>query len=94
MRRASKVDKNQGAIVSALRKLGCSVELLHKQGQGCPDLLVGYRGKNYLIEVKDGSLAPSRRSLNDLQVEWHSNWLGQVCIIESIDEAIKFIKDF
>ena len=44
MRRASKVDANQHAIVKLLRRLGATVQHLHHVGSGCPDLLVGAPG--------------------------------------------------
>ncbi len=52
MRRAAKIDRNHVEIVAALRGVGASVQDLAAVGKGCPDLLVGYRGQNYVIEVK------------------------------------------
>lgn len=88
MRRAAKIDDNQKEIVSALRKLGASVQMLHSIGKGCPDILIGYRGKNLLAEIKDGNKFPSDRKLNPEQKDWHAAWKGQVCVLESIEEAI------
>ena len=88
MRRAAAVDANQSAIVAALRKAGCTVQPLHSVGQGCPDLLVGRLGVNYLIEVKDGSKPPSARKLTSHQVEWHGGWNGRVAIAETIGAAL------
>lgn len=87
MRRAA-VDRNQSEIVLMLRTVGCTVQLLHKVGQGCPDLLVGYRGQNLLMEVKDGELSPSARRLTDRQVEWHRDWRGQVAVVCNVREAM------
>jgi len=47
MRRAAKVDSNQGKIVKQLRELGISV------APGHDDLLVGYQCKTYWFELKD-----------------------------------------
>ena len=44
MRRAAAVDANQTAIIRALRKAGVSVQPLHTVGQGCPDIIAGFRG--------------------------------------------------
>ena len=63
MRRAARADSNQAEIVDALRKVGASVQPIHTVGGGVPDLLVGFRGQNYLFEVKDGEKAPSDRRL-------------------------------
>lgn len=91
MRRAAKVDRNQAEIVAALRAVGATVQPLHAVGQGCPDLLVGYRGKNYLIEVKDWKASASDRQLNARQVEWHDGWKGTVVKIETVEGALAVI---
>lgn len=88
MRRAAKVDVNQSDIVDAFRRLGATVQTLHSVGQGVPDLLVGYRGNNYLIEVKDGA----KTKLTDDQVAWHNRWAGQVVIIRFILEVELFME--
>lgn len=44
------VDANQPEIVAALHAVGATVQHLHEVGHGCPDILVGFRGKNYLID--------------------------------------------
>lgn len=51
MRRIAKVDKNQPAIVKQLRQFGCAVLHTH-QLKNAFDLLVGYRGVLYMIEIK------------------------------------------
>lgn len=89
VRRAAKVDDNQAVIVGALRALGASVQPLHAVGEGVPDLLVGYRGRNILLEVKDGGKAPSRQKLTPAQVSWHGAWRGQVAVVSSIAEAVE-----
>lgn len=91
MRRAAKVDANQTEIVEALRKIGASVQPLHAVGQGCPDLLVGWRGIVSLLEVKDGSKPPSARKLTEDQVKWHAEWRGQVAVVENVEQAIEAI---
>ena len=88
MRQAAKVDDNQPEIVAALRKVGASVQPLHAVGRGCPDILVGYRGRNLLMEIKDGKKSPSRRRLTADQDKWHDDWAGQVAIVINVDEAL------
>lgn len=75
-------DANQPAIVAALRSVGASVEDLSQVGAGVPDLLVGYRGRNYLIEVKTAS-----GKLTKHQEKWHPLWRGQVAIARTPEEA-------
>ena len=91
MRRAARTDANQTEIVETLRTVGATVQPLHSVGVGCPDLLVGFRGLNYLIEVKDGRKPPSERKLTPDQVEWHSEWTGQVDIAEWPEDALRII---
>lgn len=91
MRRAAKVDDNQAEIVSAFRKLGCSVQPLHAVGNGVPDLLIGFRGVNLLVEVKDGKKPPSKRKLTKDQEKWHSAWRGQSMIVCSIDDVLAVV---
>lgn len=89
--KAKKIDKNHGEIVNALRKAGATVQSLAGVGDGCPDLLVGYRGVNYLIEVKDGSKIPSKQKLTADQIKWHLLWGGMVKIAKNVEEAFEII---
>lgn len=87
MRRAAKIDTNQPAIVQAFRDAGCSVQPCHTVGAGFPDLVVGYKGFTFLVEVKDGAKPPSARRLTSDQVIWHANWLGTVHIAEAVADV-------
>lgn len=89
MRRAAKVDGNQAEIVEALRGIdGCIVQLLSAVGQGVPDLLVGYRGFNFLFECKDETQPNHRHELTPDQQEWHAKWTGQVQKVFTVSEII------
>jgi hypothetical protein len=88
---AARVDDNQKELVADLREMGCSVQHLHTVGQGVPDILVGYWGHNFLLEIKDGSKPPSRRKLTDDEREWHQLWRGQVATVKNLAEAISVI---
>lgn len=89
--RAAKIDANQNEIVEALRKIGCSVQILSSVGKGCPDILVGRNGMNYLIEIKDGNKPKSAQKLTPDQVEWHEKWNGSVVVINSAEQALKIV---
>ena len=91
MRRAAKVDANQAAVVAALEKVGCTVQSLAAVGTGVPDLLVGYHGKNFLLEIKDGTKPPSARYLTEDQIRWHNHWRGRVRIANSVAEALNLV---
>ena len=86
-----RVDDNQREIVDALRGVGCSVQHLHEVGRGCPDILVGFRGINYLFEIKDGNKIPSRQKLTPDEEKWHQLWNGRVITVNSADNAFKAI---
>lgn len=86
-RRAAKVDANQSDLVLELRKRGATVQHLHMVGHGCPDICVGYRGANFLFEIKDGSKPPSARKLTPPEQSFFDNWRGQVHVIYSADGA-------
>lgn len=92
MRRAARIDANQAAIVDALRAIGCTVMSLATVGRGCPDLVVGHAGKNYLLEVKDGTKPASKRKLTAAEQEWADAWMGQVHVVESVEDAIGVIR--
>ena len=91
MRRASRVDENQAEIVLGLRAFGASVQPLHAVGQGCPDLLVGYNGTNYLIEVKNPEKPKADQYLTPRQFDWHAGWNGQKRVVRTTEQAIDVI---
>lgn len=91
MRRAARVDTNQSAVVNALRRIGCTVQPIHTLGRGVPDLLVGVRGVNLLLEVKDGDKPQSRQALTPDEREWHEEWRGQVAIVNSPEQAVMLV---
>ena len=92
MRRRSKIDSNQPAIVKVLRDLGVSVLHTHTLGQGAPDIIVGMGEYGaHLVEIKDGTLPPSKRRLTPDEAAFHQNWHGTVHIIESEAQAIEFV---
>jgi len=91
MRRAARVDANHSLIVGALIRCGATVQSLAAVGSGCPDLLVGFRGKNFAFEIKDGSKPPGARKLTPDQETWHAAWKGQVIVVESVEQALAAI---
>ena len=87
-RTASATDRNHQEIAEALRKAGATVSSLHAVGMGIPDLLVGYQGRNHLLEVKDGSLPPSKQKLTPMQIRWHESWRGNSVVVNSVEAAM------
>lgn len=90
-RRAARIDKNQPRIVEGLRRVGATVVPTHAQHDGFPDLVVGFRGVNYLMEIKDPDKPPSKRKLTPDQVEFFDSWQGQVAKVETLKDAYQLI---
>ena len=88
---AARVDANQGVIVEALRGAGASVQSLAMVGHGCPDVVVGKGGRNWLMEIKDGAKPPSARKLTPDEDRWHDKWRGQVDTVNSPAEALMLV---
>ena len=88
---AKRIDSNQTQIVKQLRKIGYSVCILSSVGKGVPDLLVGYRGKNLLIEIKDGSKPPSQRKLTPDEQNFHNTWNGSVIVARGLMDIIEWV---
>ena len=62
-RYATRRDANEKEIIQALESIGCTVYRLDSP----VDLLVGYRARNILLEVKDGNKVRSERKLTKAQ---------------------------
>lgn len=87
MHKHGKVDLNQTAIVNCLRDVGASVEITSDLGGGFPDLVVGYAGKTFLMEVKTET-----GKLTKHQIKFNSEWKGSsVYVVRSEFEAVKII---
>lgn len=82
-RRAAKVDDNQAAIVSALRQIpGVSVAVGHD------DILVGYRGRTFWVEIKNPTASKKRKEGEVSQRALKEAWRGHYAIVESLDAII------
>lgn len=92
MRKRAKIDGNQKEIVMALRAFGCTVQSLAAVGDGCPDLLVGYRRVNLLMEIKDPKQPQSKRYLTPAEAKFHGEWFGQVSTVETWQEALDMVR--
>jgi hypothetical protein len=80
--RAANVDTSQKAIVDGLRQIGASVHVTSGVGKGFPDLVVGWRGKTFLLECKKGN-----DKLNQMQQDWHAVWAGHVAVVRTPEDA-------
>ena len=92
MRRANRIDDNQNDIVAALRKAGATVRVI-SQGDGIPDLLVGFRGETILLEVKDGNKPPSARTLTPAEQKFFNEWEGGLCmVVKSVEDVLEMLE--
>lgn len=91
MRRAARTDRNQAEIVQALRQVGATVTPTHTVGGGFPDVVCGYRGLTYALEIKDGTKPPSAQKLTAEEERWHDEWRGQKAVVRSVKEALEAI---
>ena len=84
MRYAARVDANQDQIVVALRAAGAYVWII-----GLPvDLLVGYKGHTFLVEIK----TDAKKRLTALQQDFFKSWDGSTLArIDSPDAALRMI---
>lgn len=90
--RAARIDANHEQVVLALRTAGATVQSLAATGKGVPDLLVGFQGKTLLMEIKDGSKAPSERRLTEDQLKWHGAWRGgPLTVVDGVDAALRML---
>lgn len=81
-----RTDHNQSEIVAALRELGVSVVSVADHGRGLPDLVMGYRGRAYLCEIKNGKLG---WKLTPAQKKFRSTWNGGTPLIFTcVDDVI------
>lgn len=87
MRYAARTDANQTEIVMALRKAGAYVWVI-----GLPvDLLVGYKDRTFLVEVK----TTAKKRLTSLQADFFDNWTGSTLArIDSVEAALNMIGIF
>ena len=75
-------DGNQKDIIDALQSVGCRVYYIKQP----VDLLVGFRGKNYLLEVKQ-----SKAKTTPAQDRFFESWTGQHKIVRTPEEALKAV---
>lgn len=87
--RAARTDANQKDIVEAIRKTGASVHVTSSVGGGFPDIVVGFRNKTYLFEIKYPSQPPSKRELTPEQRIFHNLWYGHVAVIYNAGDAFR-----
>lgn len=80
-------DTTHKEVRDALRSIGATVVDTGDVGGSFPDLVVGYRGKTFLVEVKG-----PKTKVTDGQSAFAAEWRGaQVVVLRSGHEAITWL---
>ena len=78
----AKRDLNEADLFAELRANGLSVYALDTP----LDAVVGYGGRCYLVEIKNGPKAP----LTPAQIKFIHDWRGQYVVLRSVADARSF----
>jgi hypothetical protein len=81
---ANRIDAAQPTIVKALRAAGASVLIVNRLPF---DIVVGYRNRTYLFEVKNNP----KGGLTKSQVEFSASWRGQWIVVWNAEQALRII---
>jgi len=81
-----KRDGNQKEIERVLRQLNIPYKDTSKVGGGFSDMVVGYKGINYLLELKVG-----KNKLQQNQIDFHDIWKGKIDVVRNIDEVLELL---
>jgi hypothetical protein len=93
-RRANRKDANHAAIAQLLRQIGAHVIDAAAAPTLGFDLIVVYRGRTYIIEIKDGSKPPCERHLTPNEQEQQAALERhgvKYHVVLSKDDALKVI---
>ena len=77
--------------MKGLRAAGASVAVLAGVGFGVPDLLVGWRGVNILMEIKN--LEGRGDRLTQDEANFMGAWQGQAAIVHCLCEAMQILNN-
>jgi len=82
-------DNNHDEIVDALKGVGAKVASLTSIKYGCPDILIGWKGRLMFAEIKSkkGKLSPA-------QIRFFEEWGDSVTILRSVDDALILLRDW
>lgn len=87
-------DANHTAIVAALRRIGAEWFPMGKEAGF--DGIVAYRGRLWLVELKDGRKPPSERQLTDAEAAVRDRLARVGCVLsvwESVERAIAAVTE-
>ena len=88
--RRHRADGNQVALVKFIRSMGASFQ--HTPVPGGLDGIIGYRGVDVRVEIKDPSKPPSHRKLTPAEAKTISEWRGHKPeIIETEEDVMNLL---
>lgn len=77
--------------MDAIRRIGAEVTHIHTVGNGVSDLLVSFRQRWYVLEVKDGDKPPSQRDLTEDERKWINKQRAPVFIVNNPQDAVEIL---
>jgi hypothetical protein len=89
MLRRHRSDSNQSPIVDILRRLGAYVAITSQVGGGFTDLVVGFRGVTYIVEVKYGDDWDYTPAQKEFRKDWKG---GPIVTLASVDDAVTWLQ--
>jgi hypothetical protein len=90
-RYSARADANQPDIVKKLRAIGATVQT------GMDDILIGYRGRNWWVEIKDPTKTLNQDgswkagALKESQKKLQKEWRGQYLVAHSFEDIMEVI---
>lgn len=90
-----RVDNNQKQIDKLLTAIGAEYVDLTQVGSGCPDRLVAWRGRLFLLECKNPDTHYGRHGLSASQKKFHDRMAKvgiQVLVAWTQDDALELIQ--
>lgn len=90
----NKVDDNQPCLVRMWRQCGAVVTPVSGDPTIGFDVIVSFRGRNELVEIKDGAKPPSKRKLTDAEIDKQIELEKVGCalhVIENEEQALALL---
>lgn len=85
-------DGNHAQMLALARQLFPCVEDHSQQTVGYDLLIKNSHGRVFMIEIKDGSLPPSRRRLTPREDMMCNQWGSTYWVIEKADDLVALLK--
>ena len=82
-----RVDANQAELVKFIRSMGASFQHTHSI-PGALDGIIGYRGIDQRVEIKDPDQPPNKRELTEGERETFEEWRGRKPVVIETSEDV------